>query len=364
GRGISNANRKLSTSRLSASPGRAAVFRFRVSTVNPSTLGRSRVYNPSSMRHRFIVPLVLFVLALVVPGTDAPRITIATGPWGGVYFLVGTAMAHLLSKYIPGATAIAEPATGSAHSLEVVHRGGATIGLVGLASAHFGVRGQREFDKKYDNVGFMMAAMDSGQSIVTLADSGINAFGALKGLRVGVNAPASTTQLLAALKLYGVREGDLRLSVMSYTEQLAALREGTIDAGFIALSPYNPDLALHPSAQPIRILGLDAARAKTFDESPFWTPVTLLGRTYQGQDRDLLVPGAHGTLLANKQADPEPIYQLDKTIIERNREFADLQPGGRDFTIAKTRAFVEQNLVPMAFHPGAERYWREKGVLK
>jgi TRAP-type uncharacterized transport system substrate-binding protein len=298
---------------------RRTVFRFGVSTVDPATPERLRVYNSSSMRRRFIAMLAILLLALAVPGTAATRITISTGPWGGVYFLVGTAMAHLLSMYIPGATAIAEPATGSAHSLEFVHRGEATIGLVGLASAHFGVRGQREFDKKYDNVGFMMAAMDSGQSIVTLADSGIKAFGDVKGLHVGVNAPASKTQLLAALKLYGINEG---------------------------------------------ILGLDAARAKVFDESPFWTPVTLLGRTYQGQDRDLLVPGAPATLLANKQADPELIYQIVKTIVERNREFADLHPGGRDFTIAKTRMFVEQNLVPMAFHPGAERYWREKGILK
>ena len=113
-------------------------------------------------------------------------------------------MAHLLSKHIPGATAVAEPATGSAHSLEMIHRGEATIGLVGLASAYSGVRGQREFDKKYDNVGFVMAAMDSGQSIVTLADSGIKTFADVKGLHVGVNAPASKTQLLAALKLYGL----------------------------------------------------------------------------------------------------------------------------------------------------------------
>src|SRR4030095_8662674 len=96
-------------------------------------------------------------------------------------------------------TAIAEPATGSAHSLELVHRGEATIGLVGLASAHLGVRGQREFDKKYDNVGFMMAAMDSGQSIVTLADSGIKTFADVKGLHVGVNAHVSNHQLLTAL---------------------------------------------------------------------------------------------------------------------------------------------------------------------
>src|SRR5262245_66665848 len=91
-----------------------------------------RVYNPRSMRRRFMALLAILLLALGVPGTAATRITISTGPWGGVYFLVGTAMAHLLSEYIPGATAIAEPATGSAHSLEFVHRGEATLGLVGL----------------------------------------------------------------------------------------------------------------------------------------------------------------------------------------------------------------------------------------
>lgn len=316
------------------------------------------------MPRRLVVPLALFVVALVVPGTAATRISIATGPWGGVYFLAGTALAHLLSKHIPGATAIAEPVTGSAHGLELVHRGEATIGLVSLSAAHFGVRGQREFDRKYDNVAFVMTAMDTGQSLVTLAASGIRTFDYVKGLHVGVNTPASRTQLLAALKLYGVQEDDLHLSFLSYTEQLAALREGTLDAGFIALSPYNPDLASFASAQPIRILGLDAARAKTFDESPFWTPVLLQGRTYPGQDRDLLVPGAHGTLLAHKQADAALIYQIVKTIVERGREFGNLHPAGREFTIAKTRSFVEQNLVPVAFHPGAERFWREKGVLK
>src|SRR4029453_2150563 len=147
------------------------------------------------MRRRLVLPVALFVVALVVSGTAATRVSIATGPWGGVYFLVGTALAHLLSKYIPGATAIAEPVTGSAHGLELVHRGETTIGLVGLSSAHFGVRGQREFDRKYDNVAFVMAAMDTGQSIVTLAASGIRAFDDVKGLHVGVNTPASKTEL-------------------------------------------------------------------------------------------------------------------------------------------------------------------------
>ncbi len=106
-----------------------------------------------------------------------------------------------------------------------------------LAAAHFGVRGQREFTQKYDDVAFVMAAMDSGQSLVTLSNSGIKTFADVKDLRVAANTESSRAALLAALKLYGVREKDVRLSLMNYTEQLAALRERTLDAGFIAVWP-------------------------------------------------------------------------------------------------------------------------------
>ena len=224
------------------------------------------------MRRRFVLPLALLVLALVVPGTAATRITIATGPWGGVYFLVGTAMAHLLSKHIPGATAVAEPATGSAHSLEIIHRGEATIGLVGLASAYSGVRGQREFDKKYDNVGFVMAGMDAGQSLVTRAESGIRTFGDVKGLRLAANARASKALLIAALKPYGVAEGDIRLTLMSFAEQIAALRNETIDAGFLPVSPRNIDVVNLAAEYPVRILSFEASNAKLFEAVPDWTP--------------------------------------------------------------------------------------------
>jgi len=306
------------------------------------------------------------VLALLVPTAllADTRITVATGPWGGVYFVVGTALAHFLSTHIHGTTAIAETVTGSAHGLELVHRGEATIALVSLDAAHFGVRGQREFNRKYDNVGFVMAAMDAGQSLVTLRDSGVKTFADVKELRVAANTESSKALLEAALKVYGVSVKDFRLALMNYTEQLNRLREGTLDVGFIAVSPYNREVAEFASGQPIRILGFDAAHAKTFEQQPFWTAVRIRAGTYPGQDADLLVPGVHTTLLAHKQADPALIYQITKTIVERRRDFENLHPGGREFTAEKTRSFIDHHLVPVAFHPGAERYWREKGILK
>ena len=311
-----------------------------------------------------IVVGILVSLLAVGPTIAATRITVATGPWGGVYFLVGTALARVLGKHISGTTAVAEPVTGSAHGLELVHRGEATIALVSLSAAHFGVRGQREFTQKYDDVAFVMGAMDTGQSLVTLSNSGIKTYAEVRDLRVAANTESSKSQLLAALRTYGLGERDIRLSLMSYTEQLAALRDGALDAGFIAVGPYNEDLGRFAAGQPIRILGLDAARAKSFEEQPLWTAVVVRAGTYPGQDHDMLVPGSHTTLLAHKHADPVLIYQITKTIIEHGKELGNLHPGGREFTIERTRHLIDHHLVPVPFHPGAERYWREKGVLK
>jgi TRAP transporter TAXI family solute receptor len=315
------------------------------------------------MRKRVTVGLAGALLIPVVV-LSAARVTIGTGPWSGVYFPLGVALANLLNKHIPGAGVVSVPVVGSAHALERVHTGELTVAIVGLATAHFGVRGQREFDRKYDNVGFVMAGMDAGQSLVTRASSGIKTFADVKGLRLAVNAPASRALLLDVLKLYGLKEADVHLQIMNFAGQIAALREETIDAGFLAASPRNADLANLAADQPIRILGLEPSQAKGFQTYADWTPVVIRARTYPGQDRDLVVPGTHTTLLAHKQTDPALIYRIVKTIIDHGKEFGNLHPGGREFTVEKTRSLVERNLVPIAFHPGAERYWREKGVLK
>lgn len=312
------------------------------------------------------VPLVGLLGILLVPGlvTSATRVSIGTGPWSGVYFPVGEALAKVLNKHIPGMEAVSTPVVGSAHALELVHSGEVSLAIVGLATAHFGVRGQREFTRKYDNVGFVMAGMDAGQSLVTRVESGIRTFGDVKGLRLAANAPASKALLMAALKPYGVGEGDVRLTLMSFAEQIAALRNETLDAGFLPVSPRNIDVVNLASEYPVRILSFDASKAKLFEAVPDWTPVAIKARTYPGQNQDLLVPGTYTALLAHRQAESSTIYRIVKTIIEHNGEFGELHPGGREFTIDKTRFCVEKHLIPIAFHPGAERYWRERGVLK
>ena len=316
-----------------------------------------------AMRHALVLGLVGLLL-IPRPATSATRIVIGTGPWSGTYFAVGEALAKTLNKHIAGMDAVARPASGSAHALELVDSGEVSLAIVGLATAHFGIRGQREFTRKHDNVGFVMAGMDAGQSLVTGAGSGIKTFADVKGLRLAANAPASKALLLAALAVYGIKEADVTLTIMSFGEQIAALRGETLDAAFLPVNPRNTDVVNLSAEYPVRILSFDSTKAALFDAVPDWTTVAIKARMYPGQDQDLLVPGTHTALLAHRQADSSTIYRIVKTIVERHDEFGDLHPGGREFTLEKTRFFVDKHLVPIAFHPGAERYWREKNVLR
>src|SRR5438552_9118913 len=234
--------------------------------------GNIVVHTNRTMKTIAVVGLlgILLVPALVMSAT---RVAIGTGPWSGVYFPVGEALAKVLNKHVPEIDAVPTPTVGSAHVLELVNSGEVSLAIVGLATAHFGVRGQREFARKYDNVGFVMAGMDAGQSLVTRAVSSIKTFADVKGSRLAANAPASKALLLAALKLYGIGEADVQVTLMSFAEQIAALREETIDAGFLAVIPRNIDVAGLASEYPVRILGRDSTKAKLFEAVPDWTPV-------------------------------------------------------------------------------------------
>jgi len=98
------------------------------------------------MRRSLTFALLSMVLTWTV-AVATTRVTIGTGPWGGVFFPVGSALAKILNRYARDITATAEPVEGFAHALELLHTGQLTLALVALDTAHFGVRGEPHFDR-------------------------------------------------------------------------------------------------------------------------------------------------------------------------------------------------------------------------
>lgn len=319
-----------------------------------------------------MVRLLALLLAAVVVASapltaaSATRISVGTGSTGGVYYFVGTAMSKILGQYLPGVEATPEPVTGSAHAHKLVHAGELTIALAELATVHHGYRGSRkDFDRKYDSVRFVMAGMNTGQTAVVWADSAVKSYADIKGKRIATNSPASRAMIDPALAAHGVKDGDVQHRTLNYSEQVSAMKDGSLDVGFFAAAPRNASVMELAATRPIRVLGLDPDKAREFGRAhPYWTPLALPAGTYPGQSGEVLMPAFYTTLVATKDADPGLVYSLVKTLIDHNREFGELHAGGKEFTVEKTKFFVDNQMVPVPFHPGAERYWREKGVLK
>ncbi|MGH7323724.1 MAG: TAXI family TRAP transporter solute-binding subunit [Candidatus Rokuibacteriota bacterium] len=318
------------------------------------------------MKKLMALSLVAVAISLPLTAGSASRISVGTGSTGGVYYFVGTAMSKILNQHLTGVTATPEPVTGSAHATKLVHAGELTIALAELATVHHGYRGSRkDFDKKYDGVRFVMAGMDTGQTAVAWASSGVKSYSDIKGKRIATNSPASLAMLAPAMAMYDVKESDVQHKTLNYSEQVSAMKDGALDVGFFAAAPRNASVMELAATRPVRVLGLEPDKAREFGKRyQYWTPLTLKAGTYPGQDADVLMPAFYTTLIANKDADPALVYNIVKTIVEHVGEFGELHAGGKEFTVEKTRFFVDNEMVPAPLHPGAERFWRERGVLK
>lgn len=318
------------------------------------------------MSKRLALVLAVLLLLIPLPSISATRISVGTGSSGGVYFFVGTALTTLLNKHIAGLNATPEPVTGSAQATKLVHSGELTIALAEVATAYHGYRGSRkDFEKPFDNIRFVMAGMASGQAPVVWADSAVKSYADFKEKRVATNSPASRAMVDPLLKLYGLDVADVRHTTLNYTEQVSAMKDGNLEIAFMAPAPRNASVMDLAARRPIRIIGLTPEKAAEYAKAfPHWSPITLKAGTYSGQDTDVIMPAYHTAVIANKDADPELIYTIVKTVIERSGEFGEMHESGKEFTVDQTRRFVENEMAPAPFHPGAERFWREKGVVK
>ncbi|MCX5908715.1 MAG: hypothetical protein NTY64_16445 [Deltaproteobacteria bacterium] len=87
--------------------------------------------------------------------------------------------------------------------------------------------------------------------------------------------------------------------------------------------------------------------------------------TYTGQTKPAWSPAYYTVLYGSADANPEMIYQIVKAILENTSEIAVIHPAGKYITVETTKRYIESKIIdPTRLHPGAARYFREKGIIK
>ncbi|PTB84030.1 C4-dicarboxylate ABC transporter substrate-binding protein, partial [Marinobacter vinifirmus] len=164
------------------------------------------------MKLRNLLSAAAALMMFGAPAFAQSQLSIATGGTGGVYYPYGGGLAELISKYVDGATAVAEVTGASVENMGLISRGDSDI-AIGLAdTVYAGFTGTGKFEgRKLDNVRALASIYPNAVQIVTMADSGITSLADLKGKRVSVGAPGSGTEVSAKtlLEANGISYDDI-----------------------------------------------------------------------------------------------------------------------------------------------------------
>jgi uncharacterized protein len=316
---------------------------------------------------RIFIGLVVACAALALPAAAQQKIelSIATGGTGGVYYPLGGGMANVLSQNVPGMAVTAEVTGGSVANLQLLgNRGNAYIALSMTDAAQDAYKGVDKFKDKKVEVRTLMILYPNRMHVVTIEGTGINRMTDLKGKRVATGSPGSATELMAfrVIEAAGLdKDKDMRRERLGVAESGNALKDRKIDAFFwVGGLPTAAvtDLAATPG---VRIKLIDHANlvgAMNKKYGNLYVEDAIPRATYPGMTADNKQATVMNILVANASLSDQVVYNIVKTFFDKREDLVLSHKEAENIKLENQKTAAS----PIPWHPGALKYFKEKGV--
>jgi TRAP transporter TAXI family solute receptor len=314
------------------------------------------------LRGGWAVALVSLVAAAAgCAPADRTYLTIATAGTGGVYYPLGGALAQIYSAQLPGVIASAQSTVGSVFNVQAVQQGRADVAFTMGDIAWFAYDQGTEADPTpHTKLRAMAVLYPNTVQVVARRDSALGAIGDLRGQRVGVGAPGSGTEVSArvVIEAHGLSYADVTPDYLSFAEVAAQMQDRTLDAGVVTASFPVSAITDASMSVGIRLLPVGPeALARIQARYPFFKAATVPAGTYRGQDQDVPTVAVDNLLVVSADLDEALVYELTRIL------FASLDDLARTHVAAREIDAARAGSAPIPLHPGAERYYRERGLL-
>ncbi|WP_375057561.1 TAXI family TRAP transporter solute-binding subunit [Zobellella sp. DQSA1] len=302
-------------------------------------------------------------LALSVTATQANEfINVLTGGTSGVYYPLGVAMSQLYGEHIPNARVQVQATRASVENLTLLERGRGEIGFALADSVGDAWNGVEEagFQAPLKKLRAVGSTYSNYIQIVARADSGINSLEDLKGKRISVGAPRSGTELnaRAIFKAAGLSYDDFsRTEYLPFGESVELMKNRQLDATLqsagLGMAAFR-DLASHA---PVVFIAIPEEVVAQIGNDAYRTGVIPAG-TYTGQDADVPTVAISNLLVTHEKVSDDTAYQMAKQVYENLPALGNAHSAAHGIDPEQAVAGL-----PLPLHPGAERYFKEKGLL-
>jgi TRAP transporter TAXI family solute receptor len=312
----------------------------------------------------FALALAGGVLWLGAATAQQKTIAIGTGGTGGVYYPLGGGLANVLSKAIPGLQATAEVTGGSVDNLKLIGTGRSEIGFSMADAALDALNGEDKFKGAKVDVRTLMVLYPNRMHVVTMEGTGIEKIGDLKGKRVSTGSGGSATEVMAfrVIEAAGLdRDKDMRRERLGVAESVNALKDRKIDAFFWVgglPTPSVTDLGATPGVKIKMIDHAETVEKMNAKYGKLYSGDVIKAGVYPGQQKDNAIAVVWNILVTSDKMSEQDAYAVVKTVFDQKADLVAVHREAESIVLDTQKAGNS----PAPFHPGAIRYFKEKGL--
>ena len=291
------------------------------------------------------------------------KLSIVTGGTGGVYYPLGGGMANILSK-LPGYAATAEVTGGSVDNLKLVGAKKAEVAMTMADAALDAITGQDKFKDGKVPAKALMVMYPNRMHVVTIEGTGIAKMADLKGKRVSTGSPGSATEVMGfrVIEAAGLdKDKDMKRERLGVAESVNAVKDMKIDAFFwVGGLPTAAvtDLANTPGVRIKLIDHADVVASMNKKYGPLYAEDVIPSATYAGMGADNKIATVWNLLVVNESMSEKTAYDIVKTIFDKREDLIRVHAEARNFDLK----YQKNENTPVSFHPGAIKYYAEKGI--
>jgi hypothetical protein len=309
-------------------------------------------------------------LAVAAPASaqEETFITIGTGGVTGVYYPTGGAICRLVNRDRAdhGIRCGVESTAGSVFNINAVRNGELEFGVAQSDWQYHAYQGSSRFEEQgaFEDLRAVFSVHPEPFTVVARADAGIETFEDLQGKRVNVGNPGSgqrgTMEVL--MEEMGWTMDDFAVaSELQAAEQSQALCDNNIDAMVYTVGHPSGSIQEATTACDSVLVDVDnEATEALVEENPFYRVATIPGGMYRGNPDDTTTFGVGATFVTSADVSDDVVYTVVRAVFENIDQFRSLHPA---FANLDPEEMVSDGL-SAPLHPGAERYYREAGLIE
>ncbi|WP_394175261.1 TAXI family TRAP transporter solute-binding subunit [Guptibacillus hwajinpoensis] len=321
-------------------------------------MGKKRIFS------LFVAVLSLTMVLGACGGSDGEaggspsELSLLTGGTGGTYFPLGGELANIIQDETDIESANAQSSGASVENMQILQDGDADIAFTQTDIAAYATKGELMFeDGKVDNIQAIGTLYPETIQVVTLQETGISSIDDLKGKKVSVGAPGSGTYANAeqVLEIHGISMEDIDAQHLAFDESTEGIQDGTIDAAFITSGTPTGAVEGLSAVKPVTILPIEDDKiSELVEKYPYYAEDTIKSGTY-GLESEVKTVAVLAMLVTRSDLEEDYVYQLTKAIFDNSDKITHAK--GEFITADSALEGVGIDL-----HPGAQKYFDEKGV--